>query len=39
LRAIVRVDHQQDAVHHFHDALDFAAEIGAARLCRRFGEN
>ena len=30
LRAVVRVDHQQDAVDHFHDALDFAAEIGVA---------
>jgi len=31
LRSIVRVNHQQNAVHHFHDALDFAAEIGVAR--------
>ena len=24
------VDHEQHAVHHFHDALDFTAEIGVA---------
>ena len=30
LRAIVRVDDQQHAVDHLHDALDFAAEIGVA---------
>src|SRR5262245_12700405 len=28
LRAIMSVDDKQHAVHHFHDALDFAAEIG-----------
>ena len=28
LRSIVRVDHEQHAVDHLHDALDFAAEIG-----------
>ena len=28
---IVRIDHQQNAVDHFHDPLDFAAEIGVAR--------
>src|SRR6476661_8494932 len=27
---IVGVDNQKYAVHHFHDALDFAAEIGVA---------
>src|SRR5207248_196268 len=31
LRTIVRVDDQQDAVDHLHDALDLAAEIGVAR--------
>ena len=31
LRAIVRVHHEQNAVHHLHDPLDFAAEIGVAR--------
>ena len=31
LRPIVRIDHQQHAVHHFHDPLDFAAEIGVTR--------
>ena len=35
LRAVVRVDHEQNAVDHFHDALDFAAEVGVARACRR----
>src|SRR3981081_1218889 len=30
LRSIMRVYHEQNAVHHFHDALDFAAEIGVA---------
>ena len=28
LWSVAGVDHQKDAVHHFHDALDFAAEIG-----------
>ncbi len=28
LRAVVRVDDEKNAVDHFHDALDFAAEIG-----------
>ena len=28
LRPVVRVNHEQNAVDHFHDALDFAAEIG-----------
>src|SRR3954468_23215003 len=27
---IIRVDNQKYAVHHFHDALDFAAEIGVS---------
>src|SRR6266404_4404192 len=31
LRTIVRVDDQKDAVHHLHDSLDFAAEIGVTR--------
>ena len=31
LRTIVRVNHQQHAIDHFHDALDFAAEISMAR--------
>ena len=31
LRPIVRIDNEQHAVHHFHDPLDFAAEIGVAR--------
>src|ERR1700682_5177517 len=31
LRSIMRVNHEQNAVHHFHDALDFAAEIGVPR--------
>ena len=30
LRAVVRIHHQQHAVHHLHDALDFAAEVGVA---------
>ena len=30
LRSIVRIDHQQNAIDHLHDALDFAAEIGVA---------
>ena len=30
LGTVVRVDHEQDAVHHFHDPLHFAAEIGMA---------
>ena len=30
LRTVVRVDHEQNAVDHLHDALDFAAEIGVA---------
>src|SRR5262249_49543130 len=25
---VVGIDNQKDAVHHFHDALDFAAKIG-----------
>ena len=28
LRPVVRVDHEQNPVDHFHDPLDFAAEIG-----------
>src|SRR5437867_5458647 len=28
---IVRIDNKQHAVHHFHDPLDFAAEIGVTR--------
>ena len=28
LRPIVRIDNKQHAVNHFHDPLDFAAEIG-----------
>ena len=31
LRAVVGIDYQQDAVHHFHDALDLAAEVRVAR--------
>ena len=31
LGTIVRIDNQKDAVHHLHDAFDFAAEIGMAR--------
>src|SRR5437764_755397 len=31
LRTIVRVDDQQDAVDHLHDALDLAAEVCMAR--------
>ena len=31
LRTIVRVDDKKHAIHHFHDALDFAAEISVAR--------
>jgi hypothetical protein len=31
LRPIVRVDNEQDAVHHFHDPLDFAAKISVTR--------
>ena len=31
LRPIVRIDHEQHAVDHFHDPLDFAAEIGVTR--------
>ena len=31
LRSIVGVYNQQHAVHHLHDPLDFAAEIGMAR--------
>ena len=31
LRAIVGIHHQQHAVHHLHNALDFAAEIRVAR--------
>ena len=30
LRAIVRIDDEQHAIDHLHDALDFAAEIGVA---------
>ncbi len=30
LRAVVRIDHEQDAVDHAHDALDLAAEVGVA---------
>ena len=30
LRAVVGIDDQKHAVDHFHDALDFAAEIGVA---------
>ena len=30
LRSIVRIDDEQDAIDHFHDAFDFAAEIGVA---------
>ena len=30
LRPIVRVDDEENAVDHFHDALDFAAEVGVA---------
>ena len=30
LRAVGGIDHQQHAVDHVHDALDFAAEIGVA---------
>ena len=30
LRAVVRIDHEQHAVDHLHDALHFAAEIGVA---------
>src|SRR5205823_5740895 len=28
LRPIVRIDHEQHAVHHLHDPLDFASKIG-----------
>src|SRR5262249_45941895 len=28
---IMRIDNKQNAVHHFHDPLDFAAEIGVTR--------
>jgi hypothetical protein len=31
LRSIVGIDHEQDAIDHFHDALDFTAKIGVAR--------
>ena len=31
LRAVVRIDDEQDAIDHLHDALDFAAEVGVAR--------
>ncbi len=31
LRTVVCIDHKQHAVHHFHDPLDFAAEIRMAR--------
>jgi len=30
LRAVVRIDDEQHAVDHFHDALDLAAKIGVA---------
>jgi hypothetical protein len=30
LRAVGGIDHQQHAVDHVHDALDFAAEVGVA---------
>ena len=30
LRAVVRIDHEQHAVDHLHDALHLAAEIGVA---------
>ena len=30
LRTVVRIDDEQHAVDHLHDALDFAAEIGVA---------
>jgi hypothetical protein len=31
LRSIVCIDNQQHAIHHLHDALDFAPEIGVPR--------
>src|SRR5205823_7014612 len=31
LRPIMRIDNKQHAVHHFHDPLDFTAEIGMTR--------
>ena len=31
LRSIVRVHHEQNAIHHLHDALDFAAKIRVTR--------
>ena len=31
LRSVVGIDHQKHAVHHLHDALDFAPEIRVAR--------
>ena len=30
LRAVHRIHHQQHAINHVHDALDFAAEVGVA---------
>src|SRR5207237_2013575 len=31
LRAVVCVHHQQDAIDHFHNALDLAAKVGVTR--------
>ncbi len=36
LRAVVRVDDEENAVDHFHDALHFAAKIGMAGRVGRF---
>ena len=30
LRAVVGVHHEQNTIHHFHDALDLSAEVGVA---------
>ena len=29
-RSIVSIDDEQHAIHHFHDPLNFAAEVGVA---------